>query len=60
VVSEWRQELAIASRGRLGERVESRKPGEREIYNPEVALVELGHSDQGSVYFRAKFASEAK
>ena len=60
MVSEWRQELAIASRGRLGKRVESGKPGERETYNPEVALVGLGHSDQASVYFRAKLASEAK
>jgi hypothetical protein len=44
----------------VGKRVESRKPGEPEIYNPEVALVGLGHSDQVSVYFRAKFTREAK
>src|SRR5215207_4610216 len=43
VVSEWYQELAIAPHVRLGKNVESGKPGEREIYNPEVALVGLGH-----------------
>src|SRR5918995_482505 len=42
VVSEWCQELAIAPRVRLGKSIESSKPGEREIYNPEVARVGLG------------------
>ena len=60
VVSEWCQELAIAPRVRLGKSIESGKPGEREIYNPEVARVGLGHSNQVSVSFRARFASEVK
>jgi hypothetical protein len=60
VVSDWCQELAIAPRVRLYKSIESCKPSEREIYDPEVARVGLGHSNQVSVSLMAMFVSEAK